>query len=158
MADHDRDDGSRGEEEAPRDPTQELHEPGLKYGEQADQPYARIPPTTPLPADSGHDSTFRDFLHRRRTQVTTAGVLGLVIGAMLGGTVVAAFDGLGDRHERHGMWMEHRHGGPELGEPACYRTEDGAYCAPGMHVLVPAPDEPVQAPEAPVQEDEPTPE
>ncbi|MEV0379000.1 hypothetical protein [Nonomuraea sp. NPDC050643] len=148
MADHDRDAGSRGEEEAPRDPTrqeptQELHEPGLKYGEQADQPYARIPPTTPIPVAPEDDRSFRGFLRRRRTQVTAAAVFGLVIGGLLGGTVVAAFDGLTERHPRPDVWMELDGWSPhrDFRGPECFRTEDGSSCSRNRMVLPRNPDD-----------------
>ncbi|MEV0825714.1 hypothetical protein [Nonomuraea rubra] len=169
MADHDRDAGSRGEEEAPRDPTpssepsqpeqnqtepsrpeptRELHEPGpLKYGEQADRASTYLPPTQPNPASwEREQAPFGDFLRRRRTQVMGAGLVGLVVGGLLGGVTVAAFSDLAHDHD-HGMrmeapgWGHHREWGPRLKGPECYESGDGAYC-----VLEPrgrlAPDEP----------------
>ncbi|NJP92188.1 hypothetical protein HCN51_22425 [Nonomuraea sp. FMUSA5-5] len=140
MADHDRDAGSRGEEEAPRDPTpseptQELQEPGpLKYGEHADRPYTYLPPTQPIPAPGERAATpFGDFLRRRRTQVTAAGLIGLLVGGILGGVTVAAFNDLREDHGRYDMWTEapgwshHRKWGPELRMP-CYEIDDRGLC------------------------------
>ncbi|MFB4265817.1 hypothetical protein [Nonomuraea sp. GTA35] len=143
MADHDRDAGSRGEEEAPRDPTpsseptRELPEPGpLKYGEQADRAYAYIPPTRPNPASWERGSSpFGDFLRRRRTQVMSAGMVGLLVGGLLGGVTVAAFNDLAHDHDSHEMWMrapdrwqQHRGWEPRLRGPGCYTGEDHGYC------------------------------
>ncbi|GAA4909966.1 hypothetical protein HD597_008322 [Nonomuraea thailandensis] len=155
MADHDRDAGSRGEEEAPRDPTpsseptQELHEPApLKYGEQADRAYTYIPPTQPDPASWEREpSPFGDFLRRRRTQVMGAGMAGLLVGGLLGGVTVAALNDVA--HDRHEMWMEapgwghHRGWEPRLQGPGCYAGEDHGYCVlpPPAEVL---PDEPAE--------------
>jgi hypothetical protein len=145
MADHDRHSGSRGEEEAPRDPasaesaadtaTRRLHlgvdpEPGgLRYGEQADRGYAYIPPTTPLPEPAGR-SSFRDFLNRRKTQVVGVGVLGLVAGALLGGITVSAFTSLTERH--NGNYRD-RPPPREIVVPPeihdwCHRTDTGVRC------------------------------
>ncbi|MFI7616893.1 hypothetical protein ACIBP6_37260 [Nonomuraea terrae] len=135
MADHDRDGGSRGEEEAPRDPapTRRLHQPGvdpeprgLKYGEGADRGYAYIPPTTPTP-DPVPPSAFRDFLRRRKTQVVGVGVLGLVAGGLLGGITVSAFTGL---TERRGFDVYLVPGQHPLAPPGdrCHVTENSAVC------------------------------
>ncbi|TYB67187.1 hypothetical protein FXF51_14935 [Nonomuraea sp. PA05] len=152
MADHDRDAGSRGEEEAPRDPTlsqptRELPEPGpLKYGEQADQAYAYIPPTKPNPApwERESSSSFGDYLRRRRTQVMGAGLIGLLVGGLLGGATVAAFNDVAHEGDRYDMfveepgWGRHRHWGPELRAPDCYLEEDrGACVLPPYDEIVP---------------------
>jgi hypothetical protein len=149
MADHDRDAGSRGEEEAPRDPTpvgptEELHQPdGLKYGEQAERAESHIPPAPPDPVPGEQGSAFKAFLRRRRTQVVGAGLAGLIVGGLLGGTTVAAFNDLTrDRFDRMDVWLEPHHrwgphhdrGLPEGPGRICYRTENDARCAgpPGL--------------------------
>ncbi|MGP4093916.1 hypothetical protein [Nonomuraea sp. KM90] len=160
MADHDRDAGSRGEEEAPRDPsptepTQELRSPGeepgqLKYGEQADRAYAYIPPTVPDPAGWERES-FSDFARRKRRQIIGAGLIGLVVGGLLGGLGVAAFSDDHDDHGRYGVWMRPDHPAhrdfmmPERLESGCYESEEDLYC------VVPPPDRvlPAPAPDAP---------
>ncbi|GAA3686631.1 hypothetical protein GCM10022224_059430 [Nonomuraea antimicrobica] len=152
MADHDRDAGSRGEEEAPRDPssaqpTQNLNEPGgdrdrLRYGEQADQAYTHIPPMQPGPASWERETPRADgFFRRRRTQVVGAGLVGLVAGVLLGGVTVAAFSDAAEDHGRFGHvqpgWAPRapEFGGPGNMAPYCEWVDGGVRCAappPGM--------------------------
>ncbi|MEV0617981.1 hypothetical protein AB0I81_31980 [Nonomuraea sp. NPDC050404] len=159
MADHDRDAGSRGEEEAPRDPTptepistesesasasaeSAATEPTreLKYGEQADRAYAEIPTTSPNPvADWEQEPPDSSFPHRRRPQILAAALIGLFVGGLLGGTTVAAMNDhphdLGDRYdvwlEPHQQWEpHHRYWGPGPGDWACAPGDEGAHCIP----------------------------
>jgi hypothetical protein len=154
MADHDRDAGSRGEEEAPRDPTptepaadsatRHLHQPGmdpepggLKYGEQADRAYAYIPPTTPIPDATERPSPFGDWLRRRKTQVVGAGVLGLVVGALLGGVTVSAFDSLTERHGGYDVYLvpDQRFLVPPNVHERCRRMAGDFHCVPPPPVV-----------------------
>ncbi len=137
MADHDRDAGSRGEEEAPRDPTQEPREPAqLRYGEQANRPYADLPPTQPIASswEEPPPSSSGGFFRRRRTQITAAAVAGLIAGGLLGGlTVASATD---HDHDRFDGWLEHENRWrapdglrmPERMNRGCYRTDDAFSC------------------------------
>src|SRR5262245_53633923 len=110
MADHDHNDGSRGEEEAPRDPTPSKPvgvEDGarLRYGEQADQADADIPAARPDPSGMEPEPSSWGHLRRKQTQILAAGIAGLIAGGLLGGVTVAA---LTDPHHDHGpgqMWM-----------------------------------------------------
>ncbi|MEU6784150.1 hypothetical protein ABZ912_33560 [Nonomuraea angiospora] len=138
MADHDRDAGSRGEEEAPRDPTPEddLHESGarsrLKYGEAPPGPGFTMPPEPPR-----HPDSYREFFRQKQAQVLGAGLIGLVIGALLGGTAVAVVSGFGHRDEVHGMYwqepdrMPRRFQVPErLDDSACEENgKDQVFCS-----------------------------
>ncbi|WP_431923760.1 hypothetical protein [Nonomuraea jabiensis] len=130
MADHDRDAGSRGEEEAPRDPTP-ADEPGersrLKYGEALPDPGFTMPPAPPRPPDS-----YREFFRQKQAQVLGAGIIGLVIGALLGGTAVAVVSGFshGDEVHRGMYWQEpdpmpRRFQMPERFDSACEEEKDG---------------------------------
>ncbi|SEM18272.1 hypothetical protein [Nonomuraea pusilla] len=155
MTDHDREAGSRGEEEVPRDPTSRdtREQPaGLRYGEGAgaqddvhpsaasgragrDRHDAEDPED---PEDSeifryrhdpyGEPRSFRAFLRQRHAQIIGAGLAGLVAGAVLGGTAVAALDGRG--HRDHGGWEHTRmEQWPSLvGPSACLRTEGEMRC------------------------------
>ncbi|GAA3134819.1 hypothetical protein GCM10020001_066800 [Nonomuraea salmonea] len=96
MADHDRDVGSRGDEEAPRDPSPE--QPALKYGEQADQAYAEIPPT-----QHADWETPRSGGRRGRKRLIGAGLVGLLAGALIGGVSVAAVNDADHDHDRFGV-------------------------------------------------------
>jgi hypothetical protein len=142
MADHDRDAGSRGEEEAPRDPTLQL-----RYGEQADQAYVHIPPTRPSPPD--WEPSFGDYLRRKKSHVMGAGIIGLVVGGLLGGLTVAAFSDPYEDHARYEMGVNEPGWAPrgELRGPVrldhgCFPTEDGT-----VQCVIPPP--PVMAPDAP---------
>ncbi|MEV5894512.1 hypothetical protein [Nonomuraea fuscirosea] len=143
MADHDRDAGSRGEEEAPRDPAQDPREPAqLRYGEQADRPYADLPPTQPNTssweepptAAAAASSSSEGFFRRRRTQIMAAAIGGLLAGGLLGGlTVASATD---HDHDRFETWVEHEGGWrppdgfrmPGRMDEGCYRSDDEFYC------------------------------
>ncbi|MGP3954626.1 hypothetical protein ACTWPT_01415 [Nonomuraea sp. 3N208] len=135
MADHDRDAGSRGEEEAPRDPARE--EPAAPsnerdtdvYPDQSNMKYGEIPPGPDPHAGQDHtsaahtmpgsdssyrrtDTSFRDFIRQKPAQIAGAGLIGLVVGALFGGTAVAVVSNLGDRHDRHGVYMQYPDWGP----------------------------------------------
>ncbi|MDP4504670.1 hypothetical protein [Nonomuraea turcica] len=158
MADHDRDAGSRGEEEAPRDPAREEpaapsnerdtdvypdQQPNLKYGEippgpqvsQDDTAAARtMPGSTGWDSSRRPDASFRDYLRQKPTQIVGAGLIGLIVGALFGGTAVAVVSNLGDRHDRHGVYMQYPDWGPRrlvipdrLGE-LCLETGNGVAC------------------------------
>ncbi|MEV1169655.1 hypothetical protein [Nonomuraea sp. NPDC049784] len=153
MADHDREAGSRGEEEAPRDPapaeeTEELHQPGaegrsrLRYGEAPPGP--GFAPTMPLASPSRPES-YRDFFRQKQAQVLGAGLIGLVLGGLLGGGAVAAVSGLTHRDEmRGGVFWEpgFRHERYLVPAPGavCDRGPDGIRCD---NVAPPAPAAPV---------------
>ncbi|MEV4353979.1 hypothetical protein ACWEPL_06300 [Nonomuraea sp. NPDC004186] len=138
MADHDRDAGSRGEEEAPRDPTpdDDLHESGarsrLKYGEAPPGPGFTMPLAPPR-----HPDSYREFFRQKQAQVLGAGLIGLVIGALLGGTAVAVVSGFAHRDEVHGMYwqepdrMPRRFQVPErLDDSACEENgKDRVFCS-----------------------------
>ncbi|TMR23118.1 hypothetical protein ETD86_09430 [Nonomuraea turkmeniaca] len=157
MADHDRDAGSRGEEEAPRDPARE--EPAAPsterdtdvYPDQSNLKYGEIPPgpgphvgqdytsaAHTLPgSDSSYrraDTSFRDFIRQKPAQIAGAGLIGLVLGAMIGGTTVAVVSNLGDRHERHGVYVEYpdwrpkRFVVPDQLNELCQDTGDDIVC------------------------------
>ncbi|MFG2073590.1 hypothetical protein [Nonomuraea maritima] len=150
MADHDRHAGSRGEEEAPRDPTSAPDPghrpdtfPALKYGEQAGHPYAFIPPGIPpgiqtgIPPGIALDSPpadavdrppgLRDWLGRRKTQVAGAGALGLVVGALLGGITVSALSDLTPSPDDIVVREEGSVLPPDMrGE--CYQQDGALYC------------------------------
>ncbi|WP_188190705.1 hypothetical protein [Nonomuraea sp. SYSU D8015] len=173
MADHDRDAGSRGEEEAPRDPTSDETaasssgrdtdvyptQSGLKYGE--------IPPGPPdytttahaMPGSAGMGSSqqppprsdsFRDFVRRKPAQIAGAGLIGLILGALLGGTAVAVVSNLADRHDHHRMYWEYSEWGPQRpfvipDRPAvsCYDLPDEVvFCPqrPGVEGVLPDPE------------------
>ncbi|PRX59390.1 hypothetical protein B0I32_120160 [Nonomuraea fuscirosea] len=137
MADHDRDAGSRGEEEAPRDPTQEPLEPAqLRYGEQADRPYTDLPPTQPNASnwEEPPSASSESFFRRRRTQITAAAIGGLLAGGLLGGlTVASATD---HDHDRFDVWLQHENrwrapDGLRMPRPmdgGCYRSDDEFFC------------------------------
>ncbi|RVX47942.1 hypothetical protein EDD27_10895 [Nonomuraea polychroma] len=159
MADHDRDDGSRGDEEAPRDPARE--EPAAPsnerdtdvYPEQSNLKYGEIPPgpgphagqdhTTAahtMPGSAGWgssrrpDTSFRDFIRQKPAQIVGAGLIGLVVGALSGGTTVALVSNLGDRHDHHRVYLESPGWGPqrfvvpERRLDVCEDTGDGIVC------------------------------
>ncbi|TMR95377.1 hypothetical protein [Nonomuraea basaltis] len=151
MADHDRDAGSRGEEEAPRDPMPDetaaspsardtdVHptQPGLRYGEippgPAPEDYTTTAHTMPGPTDSPQQGSgsFRDFIRQKPAQIIGAGLIGLFVGGLLGGTAVAL---VSDRGDRHGVWMDHDRAPmqlrmfPERLDESCYRVRGGVDC------------------------------
>lgn len=113
MADHDRDAGSRGEEEAPRDPDPAGTGDVTREGPAPDSPG----PSDPNP-DPAHDQrpggaafsstaytqpgpTFGDFVRQRHTQIFGAALIGLIVGALLGGIAVAVISGMVHRGDRH---------------------------------------------------------
>ncbi|MFI6480044.1 hypothetical protein ACIBH1_19065 [Nonomuraea sp. NPDC050663] len=95
-ADHDRNVGPRGEEEAPRGPAPSTER--LTYGE--------LPPEAPLDHvdDQPEPAAPRSVLRRRDFQLIGAGVAGLVLGVLLGGSLVAALDDRGDREHPSVRW------------------------------------------------------
>ncbi|MEV4107365.1 hypothetical protein [Nonomuraea sp. NPDC049695] len=106
MADHDREAGSRGEEEAPRDPApaeetenRVAGRSGLRYGDPPPGP--GIAPTIPV-ASSSHPGSYRDFFRQKQTQILGAGLIGLFVGGLLGGGAVAAIGNLTHRDEARG--------------------------------------------------------
>ncbi|MEW9547629.1 hypothetical protein [Nonomuraea sp. NPDC050783] len=163
MADHDRDAGSRGEEEAPRDPapTDAYGAPRLKYGELPPKPLDY--PTAVYPssgtAGAGWERTSGPFRDRPRggsARVAGAGLIGLVLGALLGGTAVAVIGDLSGRHDHRVTYGEYRDGdgpqrgfmGPRGGVRFCLpddvAPEDGPENGPGNGgtvCVVPAPPE-----------------
>lgn len=148
MADHDRDAGSRGDEEAPRGPSPD--QPALKYGEQADQAYAEIPPTQPVDRE-----TPRSGGRRGRKMLIGAGLVGLLAGALIGGVSVAAVNDADHDHD-HGrldVWYDlpRRDGFRMHVEPdmSCWFGEADCEEAPSPP-RVPRPPRPDDAPAAPV--------
>jgi hypothetical protein len=135
MADHDRDAGSRGEEEAPRDPNSDETttspnerdtdvyptQAGLKYGEIPPGPGTDYTTTAhTMPGSSGpgasqqppRSGSFRDFVRRKPAQIAGAGLIGLVLGALIGGTAVAVVSNIADRRDHHRMYWEYHERGP----------------------------------------------
>ncbi|MFI7126543.1 hypothetical protein ACIBQ1_12690 [Nonomuraea sp. NPDC050153] len=159
MADHDRDAGSRGEEEAPRDPTpaDELHEPEersrLRYGEAPPGPGFTMPLAPPP-----RPGSYREFFRQKQAQVLGAGLIGLVLGAVLGGTAVAMAGDFSHRDEMHrGVyweelgWAPKRFQVPDRLGPACERGPDGVQCGyvlpePRSGDVAPAPSAPIPLP------------
>lgn len=159
MADHDRDAGSRGEEEAPRDPDPDetTASPNERdtdvYPTQSNLKYGEIPPGSPdypptahtMPGRGGSDSSqqrsgsFRDFVRQKPAQIIGAGLIGLFAGALLGGTAVAVVSNMDDRHDRHGVWI---HGGWEPMQPRMFPERLDRSCYPageGVECVVPPP-------------------
>ncbi|MFI6319806.1 hypothetical protein ACIBG8_19890 [Nonomuraea sp. NPDC050556] len=130
MADHDRDAGSRGEEEAPRDPTPEPSGDVTREGPAPDSPGPSDPNPDPAhdeppggrpsdaafsadpPAGTFRDTahtrpaatpgpTFGDFVRQRHTQIFGAALIGLIVGALLGGIAVAVVSNMVHRGDRH---------------------------------------------------------
>ncbi|MBF8188285.1 hypothetical protein ITP53_21635 [Nonomuraea sp. K274] len=154
MADHDRDAGSRGEEESPRDPAhvegshaggshvEGAHVEGerqerLRYGETPDGTgFTATAHTMPAQAPGwGRDSSFRDFIRQKPAQIIGAGLIGHVVGTLFGGTAVAVVTSLADRDEPRGMYWDHPgyapyHGNmrPERAYPGCPPGQDGVRC------------------------------
>ncbi|MEU7739550.1 hypothetical protein [Nonomuraea sp. NPDC049158] len=141
MADHDRDAGSRGEEEAPRDPT-----PGDRPAAPSDTETATTrvsgpppgagwataappPPQRPLPPR--YDS-FRGFIRLKPTQIIGAGLLGLIIGGILGGSAVAVISGMALRGDSARIFWESRGRYPgHLSHPdfqECRPGPGGSFC------------------------------
>ncbi|GAA4059315.1 hypothetical protein [Nonomuraea soli] len=87
-ADHDRNVGPRGEEEAPRGPAPSTER--LAYGE--------LPPEPPIVYEPPPPAAVRRRpLAWRDSRLIGVGAAGVVLGAVLGGSMVAA---LGERDER----------------------------------------------------------
>ncbi|MFI6709837.1 hypothetical protein ACIBF7_25605 [Nonomuraea sp. NPDC050478] len=120
MADHDRDAGSRGEEEPPRDPNRRDTRP-TPYGELGPGPYSG-PGWGPLPAPPAKP-TLRDFLRRKQTQVVGAGLAGLVVGGLIGGGAVALTGALWARPGPADSWQR-----PGERPPVCLRIEGRVIC------------------------------
>jgi hypothetical protein len=172
MADHDRDAGPRGEEEAPRGSTPDeaavspserdtdVHptQPDLKYGEIPPGPQMDPEDTTTahtMPRAAGWDTSqqqqpprsdsFRGFVRQKPAQIIGAGLVGLLLGAVLGGTAVGVVANAADRHDRHGF---HGEWGPRRGmmmpdrlDESCYSPQPGVvFCGgPSSGEDVPAP-------------------
>ncbi|MEU7853680.1 hypothetical protein [Nonomuraea sp. NPDC049141] len=113
MADHDRDAGSRGEEEAPRDPT-----PGDRLGH-TERPAAYAPPRS---------DSFRDFIRQKPAQIIGAGLIGLVIGGVLGGGAVAMISGIVHRHDAPRVYWQNPAWEPYPGYQDCRPVPGGTYC------------------------------
>ncbi|GAA3176076.1 hypothetical protein [Nonomuraea roseoviolacea] len=145
MADHDREVGSRGDEEAPRDP-----DPGAQPPPSQDATAHASPGWSPPPAAPRPDTSFRDFLRQKPTQIIGAALIGLIVGGLLGGTAVALVVGV-THHDRVVPW------GPRFGwdpyqdwehmpraYPDCRPAPGGTYCRygapyPPMPSVVPVP-------------------
>ncbi|MCK2221629.1 hypothetical protein MF672_048670 [Actinomadura sp. ATCC 31491] len=152
MADHDRDAGSRGEEEAPRDPTpggpqgaakadsaptDAYGAPRLRYGQippgPRDYPTAGYPsPNWDSPGEPPRPASFRDRLRGRRAQLAGAGLAGVVLGTLLGGTAVAMLNDGHDRVDHGSVYWERR--GPQRLPGFCRPDDDG-----GRLCVVPMP-------------------
>lgn len=117
MADHDRDAGSRGEEEAPRDPTPGEHDgegrSRYRYGEAPPGPGYAPPPTMPMAAPS-RPGSYREFFRQKQAQVIGAGLVGLALGALLGGGAVAVVSDFGHRDDARVMHQGYPGWGPGL--------------------------------------------
>ncbi|MEV4161730.1 hypothetical protein [Nonomuraea dietziae] len=114
MADHDHADGPRGEEEAPRGPDPESAPPPASA------------PLPPRPAPPAHSDGFAAFVRQKYTQIIGAGLIGLLIGAILGGGAVAVLHRIADRHPA--QWQSPmRYGWQQPGE--CWYTPGGRTCA-----------------------------
>ncbi|MFG1702970.1 hypothetical protein ACFLIM_07235 [Nonomuraea sp. M3C6] len=159
MADHDRDAGSRGEEEAPRDPTSDTDVfpsdtdvfPGeahgrLRYGEAPPGPgYPVTAHTMPLGSPPPSDS-YRDFFRQKQAQIIGAGLIGLVAGALLGGTAVGVVSSLTHRDDvPRAYWEEPGWGHkrpypyPERIVPSCRPGPDGVICVAPPTYMGPKP-------------------
>ncbi|WP_049561174.1 hypothetical protein [Nonomuraea sp. SBT364] len=156
MADHDRDAGSRGDEEAPRDPNRpEGHAETLRNAAEDTQvlpdpspdPAHAIGPAAPA-APSGHPvsppvrpvppppqpGTFRDFVRQKPAQIIGAGLLGLLAGVLIGALAVVMLT----------AWADHRAGSrdhsgwdhPRWGDS---RVHPGYPGYPGFHECRPVP-------------------
>ncbi|MEO3871907.1 hypothetical protein ABGB18_24090 [Nonomuraea sp. B12E4] len=153
MADHDQNAGSRGEEEAPRDPTpsegtgglrQPPEEPGdrLRYGEFLEGPGPRsgyrrqqdTMPGVPGPGARERESTFGDFFRQKQAQIIGAGLIGLVVGGLLGGGAVLFVSSVTDRNApSEARWapgwgprQDFHHPGGIVS--SCGPRSDGVYC------------------------------
>ncbi|NRQ35248.1 hypothetical protein HII36_25980 [Nonomuraea sp. NN258] len=146
MADHDRDAGSRGEEEAPRDPTPGEEQPAaLPPGEpptSTSYGYTSYAHTMPGGAPPGwgaepppRSDTFKDFFRQKPAQILAAGLLGLLFGVLLGGGAVAALTSLDDRHDR---WQDYPRVQRIPGSD-CLPHPSGSYCVFPQYPVHPMP-------------------
>ncbi|SDJ63193.1 hypothetical protein [Nonomuraea jiangxiensis] len=157
MADHDRNVGSRGEEEAPRDPapagtgdTGDLPpDDQLSYGEAPDGPTPRssgyrpgadtIPPGMPGSGGWERESSFRDFFRQKQAQIIGAGLIGLVVGGLLGGGAVLFVSSVVERNEMHAPYRPGQDFFHPV-EPSCRTTPTGVHCvAPPLKMPRPVP-------------------
>jgi hypothetical protein len=138
MADHDRDAGSRGEEEAPRDPTPGEQPPEqrerLSYGDAGDVTYPQR--TVPMSwREEPRSDSFRSFIRHKHAQIIGAGLIGLAVGAFLGGSAVAVISNMTHRDDPGRIMFRED---PGWGPPQDYRGgmrcfyKDGTYCEPQM--------------------------
>lgn len=176
MADHDRDDGSRGEEEAPRDPNPGPPPRGQDDDTEGPDPAHTVPPyaagpdprteagpdprvgdtafsaaAPPREAYPPRDGSLRDFVRQRHTQVFGAALIGLIVGALLGGIAVALISSMVHRGDRRDHYIElpawrHERGG-------CHVTPGGMWCPPpypdGRAYPMPMPTAPMTPPATP---------
>lgn len=89
------------------------------------------PPPPPPPRQ---DSSFRDFVRQKPAQIIGAGLIGLVIGGLLGGTAVALVAGV-THHDRASHWDDRPRWGPYRDwerhpgvHPNCRPVPGGTYC------------------------------
>ncbi|MGW0808819.1 hypothetical protein [Nonomuraea sp. NPDC002799] len=173
MADHDRDAGSRGEEEAPRDPTSDTtgdtptasqharanapdeDDEQLRYGQAPRGPGFTMPGYAweePRPSGS-----YRSFFRQKPAQVIGAGLIGLFIGGLLGGTAVAALRDGGHQYETHRIDSWERPGRVLPQEDVCQPLpiRESARC---VVVLPPGMREPAVPPESAPPPPQPQPE
>ncbi|MFD1540275.1 hypothetical protein [Nonomuraea guangzhouensis] len=115
MADHDRDAGSRGEEEAPRDPT-----PGDGLGAPRSGDTATYAPP--------RSDSFRDFIRQKPAQIIGAGLIGLIIGGVLGGGAVAVISGIVHGHDVPRVYWQSPAWERYPGYPDCRPLPGGTYC------------------------------
>ncbi|MEU4230356.1 hypothetical protein AB0F17_39210 [Nonomuraea sp. NPDC026600] len=119
MADHDRDAGSRGEEEAPRDPT-----PGDRSG----APHSEGPTAYAAPPRPPRSDSFRDFIRQKPAQIIGAGLIGLIIGGVLGGGAVAVISGIVHRHDGPRVHWQSPAWERYPGYQDCRPVPGGTYC------------------------------
>ncbi|MCA2221317.1 hypothetical protein [Nonomuraea aurantiaca] len=131
MADHDRDAGSRGEEEAPRDPTPGDRPAAPPDAEAATTRVSGPPPgsgwaTAAPPPPPPRSDSFRDFFRLKPTQIIGAGLIGLIIGGVLGGGAVAVISGMVHRGDTARVYWQdwERYPGYQDCRPGPY----GSYC------------------------------
>ncbi|GAA3580414.1 hypothetical protein GCM10022419_072340 [Nonomuraea rosea] len=104
-------------------------------------------PGLPAYGPPPRSDSFRDFVRQKPAQIIGAGLLGLVLGALLGGTTVAIVSNLGHRDDmRPAYWEDYpgfghrREGGypypyPQRIEPSCRPGPDGVVCVAPPYVV-----------------------
>ncbi|MFF4616727.1 hypothetical protein [Nonomuraea jabiensis] len=87
-------------------------------------------------ASPSRPDSYREFFRQKQAQVLGAGIIGLLIGALLGGTAVAVVSGFshGDEVHRGMYWQEpdrmpRRFHMPERLDSACEEGKDGVWCS-----------------------------